>query len=114
MCLGSTVPWGSVVANDQRQSCGACGAREGLLPATKIFWLPALELLVDTLLVVSDTLRGVLGFLGLPCENPLWAALLVYVVLSRRPFRNGREPPERCSGWAEVYRNARGKIGWMT
>lgn len=64
--LGRQSSVGSVVAHGQRQSGGACGAAEGLLPATTMFGLPALELLGDTLLVLSDTLRGVLGLLGLP------------------------------------------------
>ena len=109
--LGRQSSVGSVVAHGQRQSGGACGAAEGLLPATTMFGLPALELLGDTLLVVSDTLRAVLGLLGLPWETPLWAALLVWVVQSGRPFRRGGEPAERGSGWAEVYRKAGGKNG---
>ena len=109
--LGRQSSVGSVVAHGQRQSGGACGAAEGLLPATTMFGLPALELLGDTLLVLSDTLRAVLGLLGLPWETPLWAALLVWVVQSGRPFRRGGEPAERGSGWAEVYRKAGGKNG---
>ena len=32
---------GSIGAHGQRQRCGACGAGKGLLPASKLFWLPA-------------------------------------------------------------------------
>ena len=77
----------------------------------EMFWLLALELLGDTLLVVYDTLREVLGLLGLPWETPLWATLLVWVIQTGHAFRRGREPAVSGSGWAEVYRMARGKIG---
>ena len=50
---------------------------EGLLPTTKMLWMLALDLFGDTLMVLSDTLRGVLSLPGLPWETPFWTALLV-------------------------------------
>ena len=108
--LGRQSSVGSVVAHGQRQSGGACGAAEGLLPATTMFGLPALELLGDTLLVVSDTLRGVLGLLGLPWETPLWAALLVWVVQESRPrgvlagLKSTERPGGRTDGGPEALK----------
>ena len=66
----------------------------------------ALEHLGDTLLVVSDTLRGVLSLLGLSSEipppHPRRASLLVWIIQSGCPLRRGREPAERASVPAEV------------
>ena len=104
---------GSVVAHGQRQSCGVCGAGEGMLPAIKMFWLLALELLGNDLLVLCNTLRVVLGILGVPLETILWAALLVWVIQRGHPLRRGREPGKRGSGQAEVYSKVRGNIGVM-
>ena len=42
--------------DDQRQSCVACGAKEGLLSVTKMSFLLFLEQLCDVLLVVSETM----------------------------------------------------------
>lgn len=104
---------GSVGAHGQRQRCGACGAREGLLPATTMPWLPALELLWDALLLVSDALTAGLGLLALPWETPLWAALLVVTLKSRRPSGRGTEPADRASARAEVDGKVRGQTGRM-
>ena len=62
--------------------------------------------------MVSDTLRDVLGLLGLFWETTLWAALLVLVFQSGRPLR-GSELAERGSVQAEVFRMVRGKIRLM-
>ena len=74
----------------------------------------ALEHLGDTLLVVSDTLRGVLSLLGLSSEihppHPHRASLLVWIIQSRCPLRRVRESAERVSVQAEFYRKVRGKI----
>lgn len=104
---------GSVLAHSHSQSGGACGAREGLLPDIKTCWLSALGFLGDTLLVLSDTLRGILSLLLLPWETPLLAVLLVCIIQSGLPFIRGREPAERASGWAEVYRKPGEKIERM-
>lgn len=113
LCVRVASSMGSVVAHGQRQSCDACGAREGLQPATKIFWLLDVEQLLDVFLLVSLILRGALALLYLPRDTPFWATLLVWVIRSWRLLRRGREPEDRGSVQAEVYRKVRGKIRLM-
>lgn len=98
-------PWDT---GDQRQSWGARGISEGLLPVCRMSSPLGLW---DALLLVSAALRGVPGPWGFPWEILLCAAMALFIVKSRSTLRREAELAERCSARAEVYRKVREKIG---